>query len=709
VQCVADSMQVEQDRQWVLACPPYLIGVATLFWGIMVEHEFVGFGLAVMFEAFNFVKTRWNFSDRNVVRAWHMSVIISLLIAGLYWVDGAKPSEMRVVFEWLPMMFAPLLFVQRYGESDVMLLNTFSVIARSRMKADLREGRPVNPYVIDFSSIFFALVLLSSGLKRRPANFYDVFSIDVTYFYIGGIVLLIGLFVFLVGKRNGRGAFSFILVYGLMVSVSVGALSGLKKLESRLMPHVSAIDDGIDIHESSTGIGSLGKLKLSNKVKWRMWVPQGKPVRKRIPFAIYNVYNAGNWQVSYMTVSRKRSKNENAVRIDSEEGEIHFFSGARKMVANVKENSAYRFISTLESNRSSALMPHLNGYFAYGGIVGEESSIERTLLGSVQIFNPEKTLHCYIWDSDDPLFQYSKPLELYDELVPQSEQKTISIVVDKLGLREMELAEMVDTLRSFFQQNFTYTKHLDFTGDRDPQGKILKSALSKFLTETKEGHCEYFATATTLLLREAGIPARYINGFGVKDLFKKSEDPYLLRGNQIHAWSQAWNGERWIDVDLTPAQWQEEDTVSGSSLTDKIADWWKMTLEDFQVWREDPENAKLVNNIIFGIIGLVVVWIFIRLWFAKNKSRNEGNKNRATLPDWKIMKKFDRWCIQLLGRRPSGMAYGEWVSKISTELPEKQGDVDDFVGAYHQARFSKETDQIVEKIALLAKQIMKKR
>ena len=44
------------------------------------------------------------------------------------------------------------------------------------------------------------------------------------------------------------------------------------------------------------------------------------------------------------------------------------------------------------------------------------------------------------------------------------------------------------------------------------------SALDDFLNRSRAGHCEYFATATVLLLRAAGIPARYATGYSVQEV-----------------------------------------------------------------------------------------------------------------------------------------------------------------------------------------------
>jgi transglutaminase-like putative cysteine protease len=44
-----------------------------------------------------------------------------------------------------------------------------------------------------------------------------------------------------------------------------------------------------------------------------------------------------------------------------------------------------------------------------------------------------------------------------------------------------------------------------------------ETPLARFLLRTRSGHCEYFATATVLLLRQLGIPARYAVGYAVHE------------------------------------------------------------------------------------------------------------------------------------------------------------------------------------------------
>ena len=63
-----------------------------------------------------------------------------------------------------------------------------------------------------------------------------------------------------------------------------------------------------------------------------------------------------------------------------------------------------------------------------------------------------------------------------------------------------------------------------------------------FLFDTKEGFCQHFASAGTLLLRQMGIKARYVSGYAVSTSeFKKDSDGNYtaeVLDNQAHAWTE---------------------------------------------------------------------------------------------------------------------------------------------------------------------------
>jgi protein-glutamine gamma-glutamyltransferase len=117
--------------------------------------------------------------------------------------------------------------------------------------------------------------------------------------------------------------------------------------------------------------------------------------------------------------------------------------------------------------------------------------------------------------------------------------------------------------------------------------------LEDFLFHQDAGHCEYFASATSVLLRLAGIPSRYVNGFlgGEWNALGK----YLsIRDNRAHSWAEAYVGAGgWVKIDATPAAgagWQ----MSGlKQVVDSIEYFWSRWVIDYDVSRQIDIARKI--------------------------------------------------------------------------------------------------------------------
>lgn len=72
-----------------------------------------------------------------------------------------------------------------------------------------------------------------------------------------------------------------------------------------------------------------------------------------------------------------------------------------------------------------------------------------------------------------------------------------------------------------------------------------------FLQEAESGYCVHYATAATVLLRAAGIPARYVEGY---QLDVAANTTTTVRANKAHAWVEYFlDGVGWIIMDPTPS------------------------------------------------------------------------------------------------------------------------------------------------------------
>jgi len=99
-------------------------------------------------------------------------------------------------------------------------------------------------------------------------------------------------------------------------------------------------------------------------------------------------------------------------------------------------------------------------------------------------------------------------------------------------------------IENHLRGSYGYTIELPAQEAADP--------IANFLFERKKGHCEYFASAMTVMLRAVGIPARLVNGFQ-SGTFNPITKLYVIRASDAHSWVEANLTNRgWVTFDPTP-------------------------------------------------------------------------------------------------------------------------------------------------------------
>ncbi len=81
--------------------------------------------------------------------------------------------------------------------------------------------------------------------------------------------------------------------------------------------------------------------------------------------------------------------------------------------------------------------------------------------------------------------------------------------------------------------------------------------VENFLINTKEGYCVQFASAAALILRELGIPTRYVEGYIAGNMTKISREDFVygtyVHDYEAHAWIEVYfDGIGWIQYETTP-------------------------------------------------------------------------------------------------------------------------------------------------------------
>jgi len=94
-------------------------------------------------------------------------------------------------------------------------------------------------------------------------------------------------------------------------------------------------------------------------------------------------------------------------------------------------------------------------------------------------------------------------------------------------------------------RGFTYTLEVEPRASQD--------YLAEFLTTTRAGYCQQFATAFAVLARALGFPARVSVGFLPGRPTPEAENVFEVRGTDAHAWPEIFFGRYgWIAFEPTP-------------------------------------------------------------------------------------------------------------------------------------------------------------
>ena len=111
-------------------------------------------------------------------------------------------------------------------------------------------------------------------------------------------------------------------------------------------------------------------------------------------------------------------------------------------------------------------------------------------------------------------------------------------------------AQVVEHVQRFVSQVAAY----DLNTPRMPEDQTDFALW--FLTQAETGYCVHFATAATVLLRAAGIPARYVTGYAVTAY---ENIPVDVLAKEAHAWVEYFEEDTgWVRLDVTPPEGRPE-------------------------------------------------------------------------------------------------------------------------------------------------------
>lgn len=276
--------------------------------------------------------------------------------------------------------------------------------------------------------------------------------------------------------------------------------------------------------------------------------------------------------------------------------------------------------------------------------------------------------------------------------------KTIQMMENwkKLNLTPEQLIAKALNLFAFDEFYYSYSPPLLF-GD----------TVDQFLFETKSGFCEHYASALTIMMRAAGLPARVVTGYqgGIQN-----EDYWLVKQSDAHAWSEVWiSGKGWLRVDPTAAVSPlRVEQGSQALMSQNARHWydsgwyrklgerydgmrhkWNIWVRDYNVIRQqalfkvfgfDSKDGKSIA-IVLGFIMLVTTFaVLVFLYIARPK-------RKLTSYD-KIYNKFIKVFSQKGLPQVEGQGILSFTQNATNQFPKAKQAVEEFSQLYLKLRFS---------------------
>jgi len=625
---------VKKDSK-VLVPPKLLAGAVVLYWGAMVGMPFIALLMAILLEARNWVSYRWDFDEKAYVKSFYVTLFFVAVALMIIRLDDVDITSFSKIIRWSPILAIPIELAQRYGKSDRMFLNTFFYFSRQRMMNDRKEGRPIDPYVLNTGYPYILGVLISATCTDRQDWLVSL-----------GMLLIVVAVMFAVLKERGMRWQRLVWVMPIVVGLSFVAKSVMLENYSDVVKYrtgtgATQINESYDAY--STRLGGLGQVKQSANIQWRLWSEQGA-VPAYVHTGVYDKFARMRWRYDFKT----RGKTEDQPDGFEDLSET-FDSGAGVKVPSLKEHT-YVFqdseIDLLDQAKNSddlmrvrvrgigdtetteSVVPAVLGFKVVADLPSADTLPTANPMGVIKLVDRKVIIDYELWNTDQLEGLPSGVDEAFDLTIDDEYVGAIDRLVKETNLLSYEsVADKVEAIRAFFIKEFQYNLHFDaenwhFSG----------SDLERFMLYDRRGHCEYFATTAALMLRR-------MDG-------------------------------KWEIVDLTPPDWFAIENV------DQKFGWWKrftdsfqVKREDFQVWKSDAANEAKFNNTLIGVGLLLVAWFGIRLWRKRIRAKESelGKFYEGYTYSDEVKRLIEQWQDEY-GERPESLTLRQWFSQHAGHL-----------------------------------------
>jgi len=557
-----------------MTAPPFLLGTALLFWGWQTGLLILAVPLAVGIESSLLFPRRWELSRADWSKISDLCAVILLSIVA-YRLFQEKKYVVYMVARYTPIIFFPLILCQRFSVGGRIELSALSLLERKKKKKQRRLPQ------VDISAAYLIATLLGAGIH----------NVEAPYYYYG--VGFLGCWAVYAGRTKHYSLLIWGILTMLVLGLGYAGQVGIRIAEQKTYNYImQRIRYNANPLQSTTAIGDIGRQKLSNAIIFRMQPDNRTAFQQQLlREATYNGYRGGRWY-SFRSAPQKLED---------------VAPGSYVLQQNVEPAAWVHIRSKPRKGKGTLKLP--DGAVMVENLPGVD--VQQNALGTVQFSEGGASWLDYRVSYNRLHPRPSPPTDL-DLTVPEAEQEAIITFIDELRVRNLAPEQTMARLKRHFDTHFGYTLRHSGKGQQ-------KTPLANFLLDKKAGHCELFATATVLILRELGIPARYAIGY-VATEYSHLERQYIVRQRHGHAWTRVFVDGKWQDFDTTSPNWLDLEEQNQSSLH-YLSDFFSFLSYQFARVRDSEDNH--LGKVAAVLILILIVLVFNRLRKQKRTLRKK--------------------------------------------------------------------------------------
>jgi transglutaminase-like putative cysteine protease len=253
-------------------------------------------------------------------------------------------------------------------------------------------------------------------------------------------------------------------------------------------------------------------------------------------------------------------------------------------------------------------------------------------------------------------------------------------------------------LERYLRDNFTYTTHV-------PNVPTSRDWVDYFLFDSKEGYCDYFATAMVVLLRAEGVPARVASGFAPGE-FDQTTGVSTVRENHAHSWVEVYfPSYGWITFEpsaIRPIPPRLEEAPTGfqppppaaaeggdaSRLTQEELDELLNIRDSSAAPPPKPFLATLPGIILLAMAGLLFIALLTAAIIAVAWRRGFGALAPYLRPYGELVR-LGTWSGAL--RPHASDTPFELAGRLARQVPRAQPAIEDLTTAYVEGTYAQRT------------------